>query len=179
MQPKAITFARLACFHDQTGNDCDKNLGENPEFPHCAIVQLKAQEVKTYVETDELDADGFEHVLGSGTRFEIDGFLIGASALEAEDLHADPDSFTDREQQEQREMVILEPCVQEYPNTHEIRCAIERVQPKRIRTDFLFLGQPFESVASIYILRRSASSNRRVERERRSPLSVRQASRNA
>jgi hypothetical protein len=51
-------------------------------------VQLKTQEVKTHIETDELDADGFEHILGCGTRFEIDGFLIGACALEAEDLHA-------------------------------------------------------------------------------------------
>ena len=41
------------------------------------------------------------------------------------------------EQQEEEEMVVLEPGVQKDPDAHEVRCPVEAVEPQRVALDML------------------------------------------
>ena len=95
MQPQAVSFAGAAALLYQAGNDGNEYLREDPEFPHGAVVQLKAQEVQAHVEANDLSGNDFEHVLGRGSLPEVDILLIGTGSLEAEDLHPAPYRLTD------------------------------------------------------------------------------------
>ena len=55
-------------------------------------------------------------------------------------FHADPDSLTDGEEQEEQEVVILGPCMDEDPDAHEVGCPVEAVEPQRVALDVLVLG---------------------------------------
>ena len=141
MQPQAVALARAPLLHHETRNDGDEHLGEDPELPHRAVVQLETQEVQAHVEAHDLDDDLPEHLLLRGARLEVDVLLIGHRPLETVGLHAYPDSLTDGEQQKEEEMVVLEPGVQKDPDAHKVGGEVERVHPQRIGSHLLLLRQ--------------------------------------
>lgn len=80
-------------------------------------------------------------MIGRSAGFEVDVLLVSTCPLQAEYLHAYPDSLSDRQQQEEREMVVLQPCIEEHPDAHEVGSTVERMQPQRIRTNLVLFGQ--------------------------------------
>ena len=55
-------------------------------------------------------------------------------------LHRDPDGLTDGEEQEEREVVVDIPGMDEDPDAHEVRGPVEAVEPQRVALDVLVFG---------------------------------------
>lgn len=61
--------------------DGDEDLGENPEFPHGAVMKFKAQQIEPDKENDKLEDDVAKHDFCRCAGFPVDVLFVGHGAL--------------------------------------------------------------------------------------------------
>lgn len=141
VQPDIVSLPTALLFQAQARNRGDQNLGKDPEFPHGAVMQLKAQQVQRNIEDQDLEDDVAQARLKGRARLPVDVLFISQGPLQAVDFHQDPDCFADGQQEEKDNVAVFGPSVQKDPDPHEVRRAVEGVHVERVRALVVFFSE--------------------------------------
>ena len=81
VEPATIPSTVAAFFQHKAWCDGDEDLGENPEFPHGAVMKFKAQQIEPDKENDKLEDDVAKHDFCRCAGFPVDVLFVGHGAL--------------------------------------------------------------------------------------------------
>lgn len=103
-------------------------------------MKLETQEIQAYVAAYQLDDDVAKPRRKRSARLPVDVLFVGHGSLQTEDLHEDPDRFTDGQKQEQREVIhVFDEFVEDMEQ--EITTAVSREKQFDIDHFFTLLNQ--------------------------------------